>query len=155
MKADALRLRYRVRFRDFPLGDIEWAIVEAGWRWAAVRLRHAGGQTVISGLSPADARQIAAALEAARAAWWRRALAPQLDALRSVHDRLAQFEDPPGYLSLSGFREAEAGQRNGSGRDFRALAVIRRRTLTLPNRINSMAWHADWHSIRTPINKCC
>ena len=115
VKADALRLRYRVRFRDFPLGDIEWALVETGWRWADVRLRHAGGEAVVSGLSPVDAREVAAALEAARAAWWRRALAPQLDALRSVHDRLAQFEDPPGYLSLSGFRELKRDSETAAG----------------------------------------
>ena len=68
----------------------------------------------VSGLPRSKARAFAAALQTARADWWRRTLTPQIGALRSVHDRLAQFGDPPKYIDADAFDEVV--------RDARAIA---------------------------------
>ena len=62
------------------------------------------------------ARTFADALETARIHWWRQTLEAQIETLRSVHNLLAQSDDPPAYLTRSAFaalrRDAEktAGQ---------------------------------------------
>ena len=65
------------------------------------------GTEAVSGLRRADAEALAAALEAARVGWWRRELAARSEALRSVHERLAQFEDPPRYMGRNLCRDLE------------------------------------------------
>ncbi len=101
VNARVLRLTYRFRFAEIPLGDIEAAEVRHGWFWSGLRFRHAAGEAAVSGLSPDDARAFADALETARTHWWRQALGAQIETLRSVHDRLAQCADPPAYLTRS------------------------------------------------------
>ena len=92
---------------EIPLGAIDSAELKAGWRWGRVRVRHAAGTAAVSGLTRADAEALAAALEAARVGWWRRELAARSEALRSVHERLAQLDDPPGYVGRSLCRDLE------------------------------------------------
>ena len=96
---------------EIPLGAIDSAELKTGWRWGRVRVRHASGEAAVSGLRRADAEALAAALEAARVDWWRRELASRSEALRSVHERLAQFEDPPGYIGRNLCRDLEGGAR--------------------------------------------
>ena len=57
---------------------------------------------------------------AAGTEWWRRTLAPQIGALRSVYERLAEFVDPPRYDDADAFgehaRNAQAAVGNLVGR---------------------------------------
>ena len=116
MDANALRLEHGFRSLEISLGNIESAEIKAGWIWSVLRLRHDGGEVVVSGLSPDDAQDFARKLEVARVRWWRRTLTSQIGTLRLAYDRLVQLADPPAYLTHSAFtelrREAEsvAGQ---------------------------------------------
>ena len=92
--ATALRVRSAFRIREIPLGDIERAELKTGWWWGTVRVRHASGKAVVSGLSRADATALATALEAARVNWWRKAVAARIETLRSVHERVALLAEP-------------------------------------------------------------
>ena len=111
MDANALRLEHGFYTSEISLGKIEAAEIEAGWIWPRVRIRHDGGEAVVSGLSSDDARDFIKALEIARIRWWHRALTPQVGMFRSIYDRLARLADPPAYLARSAFadmrREAE------------------------------------------------
>ena len=111
VEAAALRLTYASRSGEIPLGAIDSAELKAGRRWGRVRVRHASGEAAVSGLTRADAEALAAALEAARVGWWRREYAARNEALRSVHGRLAQLEDPPGYVGRNLCRDLEGGAR--------------------------------------------
>ena len=97
---NAVRLTFALRTAEVALGELEVVEVKAGWRWSGLRLRHARGETAVSGLSHADAKAFAEALEKARVGWWRRTLAEKIGDLRSVHDRLAQLADPSRYVSI-------------------------------------------------------
>ncbi len=109
--AAALRLTYASRSGEIPLGAIDSAELKAGRRWGRVRVRHASGTEAVSGLRRADAEALAAALEAARVGWWRRELAAPSEGLRSVHERLGQFEDPPRYMGRNLCRDLEKRAR--------------------------------------------
>ena len=102
---NALRLTHGSRYTKIPLGDIVAAKVKTGWCWCGIRFRHAAGEAFVSGLSRDDARAFAEALVTARVHWWRRALAARIATLRSVHDRLVQFANPPKYMTRNVFRE--------------------------------------------------
>ena len=112
VNADSVTLGFGSRSADISLGDLEGVEVRAGRRWAQVRLRRGAGTAAVSGLARADARTLADAVDAARIEWWRRALAPQMGTLRSVHDRLAELADPPEYVDTEALhalmREVEA-----------------------------------------------
>lgn len=105
MNADALRLRFTLRTRDIPLGDIERVEVKTGRLWGCVRVSRPSGAAVVSGLSRDDAQGLAAALEAARAGWWRKALADRLGTLHSIHARVAHFEAAAVYATRGAFAE--------------------------------------------------
>ena len=111
MDANVLWLEHGSSSSEISLGNIEAAELKAGWIWSGVRIRHDGGEAVVSGLSPDDARDFTKALEIARARWWRRTLTPQIGMLRSIYDGLVRLADPPAYLARSAFadvrREAE------------------------------------------------
>ena len=111
VEAAALRLTYASRSRQIPLGAIVSAELKTGWRWGRVRVRHASGEAAVSGLTRADAEALAEALEGARGGWWRRELAARSEALGSIHERLAQFEDPPAYIGHNLCRDLERGAR--------------------------------------------
>ena len=112
VSADRVHLSFGSRSIDVALGDVEGTELRAGRRWSAVRLRHSGGRATVSGLARNDARAVVDALEAARAVWWRRALAAPIGTLGAVHDRLARLADPPAYVTEKVIRdlrrEAEA-----------------------------------------------
>ena len=113
--ATALRVRSAFRIREIPLGDIERAELKTGWWWGTVRVRHASGKAVVSGLSRADATALATALEAARVNWWRKAVAARIETLRSVHERVALLAEPRRYIARSVFRELERDARDVLG----------------------------------------
>ena len=99
VRANAVSLSFGSKSTEVSLGDVKGADLEAGGRWAGIRLRHATGKTTVSGLARNDAEAIVDALETARVDWWRRALAAQIGTLSSVHDRLTQFADPPKFVT--------------------------------------------------------
>ncbi len=111
VEAAALRLTCASGPREIPLGAIDSAELKTGWRWGRVRVSHAAGEAAVSGLTRPDAEALSAALEAARVGWWRREFAARNEALRSVHERLAQFEDPPGYMGRNLCRDLERDAR--------------------------------------------
>ena len=113
--ATALRVRSAFRIREIPLGDIATAELKTGWWWGTVRVRHASWKAVVSGLSRADATALATALEAARVNWWRKAVAARIEALRSVHERVALLAKPRRYIARSVFRELERDARDVAG----------------------------------------
>ena len=100
-----MRLWVAFRFTEVALGDLDAIEVENGLCWASVKLRHAAGRVSVSGLPQEDARALADALETARVGWWCRALARQIGTLRSIHDQLVQFADPPKYVSIDFIRD--------------------------------------------------
>ena len=114
VEAEALRLTCASRSVAIPLGAIDSAEMKAGRRWGRVRVRHASGAAAVAGLTRADAAALSEALEAARVGWWRRELAARSEALRSVRERLAQFEDPPRYIGRNLCRDIERGAREVS-----------------------------------------
>ena len=103
--ASTLRLASGSRHSEIPLGNIKSVCLNAGRIWARLRLRHADGVATMSGLPPEDARAFVQALESARVNWWHRTLASRIETLRTVSGRLAQFADPPAYLTRSAFAE--------------------------------------------------
>ena len=105
VNADTIELAFGSRSVDIALRDIGSVEVKAGWRWDGVRLSHAKRAATVSGLSRTDAKALADAVERARADWWRGALAPQIGALRSVYDRLAELVDPPRYIDTEALCE--------------------------------------------------
>lgn len=98
---DAVTLAPPPRAGRMALGEVEAVALEAGRIWGGVRIRLASGEAAVSGLARDEARAFAAALEAARVAWWRKTLDARADALRSGHDRVAQLADPPRYVARS------------------------------------------------------
>ena len=106
--ADVVRLLCGSRRVDISLGDVEVVDVADGRPYSSVRVRHTGGIVHVSGLPRTDANGFADALETARCDWWLRTHAPQLEALRSVHDRLTTLADPPRHLTADALRDLEA-----------------------------------------------
>ena len=88
LNADSVELAFGSRSSEISLGDVEAVETKVGLRWARLRLRHAAGTATVSGLSRTGAKALSDAVESARAEWWRRTLAPRLEMLESVHDRL-------------------------------------------------------------------
>ena len=113
--AEAVRLLFGSRSTDISLGDVEAVDTSGGRLYSSVRIGHTGGDGHVSGLPRTDASALAEAVETARCEWWRRTLAPQLGALRSVHDRLTALADPPRYLTVDAFRELEAEAQTVAG----------------------------------------
>lgn len=107
LSPNVLRLAFTVRLKEIPIGKIEASEVKTLWRWGSVRIRHASGKTAVSGLSRHNAEELAKTLEASRVDWWRKLFATQIESLRSVHDRLAHFSNPPRYISHSAGRKLE------------------------------------------------
>ena len=110
VNAETIRLQFLWRSLAVPLGQVESVDVEsvdvAGHLlWASVRIRHEAGNSLVSGLTRTVAGALADAVETARIDWWRKALAAQTSALRSLHDRLAVLAEPPKYLTADALRD--------------------------------------------------
>ena len=110
VNAETIRLQFLWRSIAVPLGDVESVDVEsvdvAGRvLWAGVRIRHAARSSQVSGLTLTVARALADAVETARVEWWRKAIAAQIGALQSVHDRLGVLAAPPKYLTADALRD--------------------------------------------------
>ena len=110
VNAETIRLQFLWRSIAVPLGDVESVDVEsvdvAGrLLWAGIRIRHAERTSQVSGLTLTVARALADAVETARIDWWRKAIAAQIGALQSVHDRLAVLAAPPKYLTADALRD--------------------------------------------------
>ena len=99
--AGVLRLEPTAHHSEISLGAIKSVKITSGWVWRKLRIRHAGGERVVTGLSINDSKAFAEALENARADWWRVMLVSQINDIRSVSDQLAQYADPPFYLRKS------------------------------------------------------
>ena len=134
---DSVKFAFWSRSVEIALGDIEATDLEAGRHWGSMRLRHAAGAATVSGLSLVDARALAHTVETARVDWWRRTLTPQIGTLRSVHDRLVAFGDPPKYVDAAAIgdltRDAQAATGGFAARwpdsmsgalEFRLLRAI-------------------------------
>ena len=115
VSAEAVQLAFGSRFTDIPLGNVEAVDLAGGSLYSGVRIRHAAGDSHVSGLPRTAAFALADALETARREWWRRTLAPQLGKLRSVHHRLVELADPPKYLRADALRELEADAQAVAG----------------------------------------
>ena len=102
VNANVLRLSFAFRSRDVSIGDLQAVSVKHHRRWASVSLRHAGGGVTVSGLTREDAQALGNSLENARTRWWRRALAPRIGMLRSIHDCL-------GGCAIEHFSECSVG----------------------------------------------
>ena len=101
LSSKVLKLAFTIRLKEIPVRKIETSELRILWRWGSVRIQHASGKATISGLSRHDAEELAKTLEVARVDWWRRLFATQIKSLRSAHDRLAHFSNPPRYISYS------------------------------------------------------
>ncbi len=113
--ASTLRLARGSRHTEIPLGNIKSVDLNAGRKWARLRLRHTTGAAVVSGLPPEDARAFVQTLERARVDWWRRTLASRIETLRRVSDRLVEFADPQAYLTRSAFAELVRDAEGAAG----------------------------------------
>ncbi len=112
----AVRLLFGSRSTDILLADVETVQVAGGRFYSSVRIGHTAGSSHISGLSRMAACALADALETARSEWWRRTLAPKLEALRSVYERLAALADPPRYLTVDALGDLVAEVHSVAGR---------------------------------------
>ena len=115
MNANVLRLSFAFRSRDVSIGDLKAVSVKHHRHWASVSLRHAGGGVTVSGLTREDAQALGDSLENARTRWWRRALAPQIGMLRSIHDCLMQLADPPNYVRIADIRDLTRDAQAAAG----------------------------------------
>ena len=120
VNAESVKLAFGSRYSEISLGDIEAVEAKVGRRWARLRLRHAAGTATVSGLPRTGATVLSDAVDTARTEWWRRTLALQIGALRSVYERLAELVDPPKYVNADAFgelaRNAQAAVGNVVGR---------------------------------------
>lgn len=92
--------------------DIETSEVIHGFFWGGLQVRFASGNVAVSGLSKPDARLFGDALIRARVDWWRCALDTHAGTIQSVYDRLAQFRNPPRYVSRTVFSPIEHDARD-------------------------------------------
>ena len=115
VNAESVRLVVGSRSREVALRDIETVEEKTGRRWAGISLGYATGAATVSGLSRAEANALADAVETARVDWWRGTLAPQIGMLRSVHDRLAGFADPPRYVDVDILRDLKRDAQAAAG----------------------------------------
>ncbi|MDE2889943.1 MAG: UvrD-helicase domain-containing protein [Gemmatimonadota bacterium] len=90
-----------------PIREIETSEVIHGWFWGGLQVRFASGNATVSGLSKPDARSFGDFLLRARVDWWCVALDTHAGTIQSVYDRLAQFADPPRYVSHAIFSPIE------------------------------------------------
>ncbi len=149
--AEGLKLTFATRTGAIAFRDLEEVKVVTGRRRSRIHVRHASGETTISGLVKNRAEAFAATLETWRENWWRETLAPRVDAIRSAHGRLALLRDPPEYVARSAVPELErvaqeaAGELNGClpdtlsrDADFRMLRAIQA-FLEAPERFRARA----------------
>ena len=115
VNAESVRLVVGSRSREVALRDIETVEEKTGRRWAGISLGYATGAATVSGLSRAEAKALADVVETARVDWWRGTLAPQIGMLRSVHDRLAGFADPPRYVDVDILRDLKRDAQAAAG----------------------------------------
>ena len=105
VNADTVRFMFVSRTAELPLGEVEGVDALNGLLWSQVRLRHAAGALIVSGLSRVAARALADEVETARCDWWRRALATESNHLRTVHARLAELAGPLRYVRADLIRD--------------------------------------------------
>ena len=114
VKPDSVKLNFWLRSREISLRDIKAIRLKAGRRWGGARLEHAAGATTVSGLARTQAIMLADAIETAMAEWWRHWLAPRIDALRAVNERLERLADPPRYVHSDDIRRLERDARDAT-----------------------------------------
>ena len=114
VNAESVKLSFWLRSREIPLRDIKAVRLKAGRRWGGARLEHAAGAANASGLARTQAVMLADAIEKAMADWWRQWLAPRIDAIRAVSDRLDSLADPPRYVHSDDIRTLECDARDAT-----------------------------------------
>ena len=114
ISAEFVTFRSTFGSRQVSLGDVTSVDTRIGRRRARLNFRHGTETTTISGVSPSDAQALADSLETARAAWWRTALAPQVESLRTIHDRLTEFASPPKYVHVEKIRDLANDARSAT-----------------------------------------
>ena len=62
-----------------------------------------------------DSQAFIQTLETARVQWWQRTLEPQIETLRSVHDKLTQLRNPPAYVRHSAFTKLKTKAESAAG----------------------------------------
>ncbi len=112
---DSVTFSFAVGKKTVPVGDVTAADLRVGRRFGGLRLHHAGGTKTISGLSADDAQALADSLEAARIAYWRNTLAPQIESLRSIHERLNVLASPPKYVHAETIRDLASDAQTTTG----------------------------------------
>ncbi|MCE2438579.1 MAG: UvrD-helicase domain-containing protein [Candidatus Latescibacteria bacterium] len=112
MNSETLILELPSRSMVIPFREIETADVANGWFWGGLQVRFASGNITVSGLSRPDAKAFGNALLRARLDWWRGALDSHAGKIQSVYDRLAQFADPPRYVSRTVFAPIDRDARD-------------------------------------------
>ena len=107
-----LELRYGFKSKEIPVRNIHAAEIATGWFWSGIQIRSLSQVVTISGLSRTAAKTLNNALENARVGWWSRTLTANIEALRSVYDRLEQFINPSRYITYSIFTNLERHARD-------------------------------------------
>ena len=115
VNADRIKLAIGSRTCEIALGDIQSVEARVGRRWTRLQFRHAAGTLVVSGLSRTSGHALVNAVETARTGWWRRALAPRIDSLRSLHDQLTVLADPRRYVDAETFDKIARNARTAIG----------------------------------------
>ncbi|MDE0112343.1 MAG: hypothetical protein OXN84_08690 [Albidovulum sp.] len=134
---DGLKLTFAARTTVIHFRNLGKVTIETGQCRSRMHIRHTSGEMTISGLARNKAEAFAATLETRRADWWRRVLAPRVDAVRSAHGRLALLRNPPAYVTRSAVLDLERVAEEAAGElhgctpdtlsrdpDFRMLKAI-------------------------------
>ena len=100
---EALHVTGRQGRAAIEMRRIGAVFLEAGWLWGAVRVRTAAGETIVSGIRLKDAAALAAGIDVARTAAWRRLLAEHAEAVGRVAGGIAALGNPPAYVRRSAF----------------------------------------------------
>ena len=137
--------------------------MENGRRWGGMRIGCASREALVSGLTWHDTAALADALEAARVHWWQDAIAPRIELLQSVYDRLTSLSSPPRYVRHSVFldlkRDAESAangfkprwpDRLSSTPEFRMLSAIR----TFVNAPDDLREKANKKFVANELSQC-
>ena len=113
--ADSATFRFAFRSKKVPVGDVTAADIRIRRRLGGLRIHHADGTIAISGLPKEDAQALSDSLEAARIGWWRNTLAPQIESLRSIYDRLKVLANPPQYVHAEAIRDLAKDAQTATG----------------------------------------
>ena len=115
----SLTLHYRKRTEHIPLRYVENLELSDTLARSSVLIRHAAGESTLSGLVPKEALDLAKTVQHARLRSWRRILDGEAATLQSLHTALHRLAQPNAYVTESVYQRilstAEATLRNLEG----------------------------------------